>query len=122
LTLTLQQPFSAFTALLTFWGVTPVPSEEYTIGEGQFIPDNFIGTGPYKLASFTSDAIRLDVNEDYWGEKPANEGIDIQIFTNAANLYNTFTTGGLDVAYQTLDPDQIAALEADRRHGGLAGD
>jgi peptide/nickel transport system substrate-binding protein len=118
LTLTLQQPFSAFTALLTFWGVTPVPSEEYTIGEGQFIPDNFIGTGPYKLASFTSDAIRLDVNEDYWGEKPANEGIDIQIFTNAANLYNTFTTGGLDVAYQTLDPDQIAALEAEADTGG----
>ena len=118
LTLTLQQPFSAFTALLTFWGVTPVPSEEYTIGEGQFIPDNFIGTGPYKLASFTSDAIRLDVNEDYWGEKPANEGIDIQIFTNAANLYNTFTTGGLDVAYQTLDPDQIVALEAEADTGG----
>jgi peptide/nickel transport system substrate-binding protein len=52
------------------------------------------------------------------GEKPANEGIDIQIFTNAANLYNTFTTGGLDVAYQTLDPDQIAALEAEADTGG----
>jgi peptide/nickel transport system substrate-binding protein len=71
-------------ALLSFSGRNAgIPRQEYTIGEGQFIPDNFIGTGPYKLASFTSDAIRLDVNEDYWGEKPANEGIDIQIFTNA---------------------------------------
>ncbi|MEB3269440.1 MAG: ABC transporter substrate-binding protein [Leptolyngbya sp.] len=118
LTLTLKAPFAAFTALLTFWGVTPVPPASYTIGEGDFIPDSFIGTGPYKVASFSSDAIKLDVNEDYWGEKPANEGIDIQIFTSAANLYNTFTTGGVDVAYQTLDPDQIASLEADADRGG----
>ncbi len=118
LTIILKSPFAAFTALLTFWGVTPIPPDQYTIGEGQFIPDSFIGTGPYKLASFGSDAIKLDVNEDYWGEKPANEGIDIQIFTSPANLYNTFTTGGLDVAYQTLDPDQIVSLEEGADQGG----
>ncbi|MEO1096004.1 MAG: ABC transporter substrate-binding protein [Cyanobacteria bacterium J06638_28] len=118
LTLTLKSPFAAFTALLTFWGVTPVPPETYEIAEGSFIPDNFIGTGPYKLASFSSDAIKLDVNDDYWGEKPANDGIDIQIFTNPANLYNTFRTGGLDVAYQTLDPDQIVSLEQEADAGG----
>lgn len=118
LALTLKSPFAAFTALLTFWGVTPVPPETYEIAEGSFIPDNFVGTGPYKLASFSSDAIKLDVNEDYWGEKPANDGIDIQIFTNPANLYNTFRTGGLDVAYQTLDPDQIVALEQESDAGG----
>jgi len=118
LTIQLKSPFAAFTALLTFWGVTPVPPEAYEIAEGSFTPDNFIGTGPYKLASFSSDAIKLDVNEDYWGEKPANDGIDIQIFTSSANLYNTFQTGGLDVAYQTLDPDQIAALEREAESGG----
>ncbi|NER83374.1 MAG: peptide ABC transporter substrate-binding protein, partial [Leptolyngbya sp. SIO1D8] len=118
LTITLKAPFAAFTALMTFWGVTPVPSNTYEIAEGSFIPDSFIGTGPYKLASFSSDAIKLDVNEDYWGEKPANDGIDIQIFTSPANLYNTFQTGGIDVAYQTLDPDQIAALERDADSGG----
>ncbi|MEM9006664.1 MAG: ABC transporter substrate-binding protein [Cyanobacteria bacterium P01_F01_bin.86] len=118
LIITLKSPFAAFTALLTFWGVTPVPPETYEIATGSFIPDNFIGAGPYKLASFSSDTIKLDVNEDYWGEKPANDGIDIQIFTSPANLYNTFQTGGLDVAYQTLDPDQIAALERDADSGG----
>ncbi|RZM82674.1 ABC transporter substrate-binding protein [Leptolyngbya iicbica] len=111
ITITLNSPFAAFTALLTFWGVTPVPSESYEIAEGSFIPDSFIGTGPYKLAAFNSDSIKLDVNEDYWGEKPANGGIDIQIFSSPANLYNTFKTGGIDVAYQTLDPEQIADLE-----------
>ncbi|MDA0268778.1 MAG: ABC transporter substrate-binding protein [Cyanobacteria bacterium] len=118
LTLTLKTPFAAFTSLLTFWGVTPVPEADYEIAEGSFVPDSFIGTGPYKLASFGSDAIKLDVNEDYWGEAPANDGIDIQIFTSSANLYNTFKTGGLDVAYQTLDPDQIASLEREADAGG----
>ena len=113
LTITLKQPFAAFTSLLTFWGVTPVPPDQYEIGEAQFKPNQFIGSGPYKLASFTSDVIKLEVNPDYWGEAPANQGIDIQIFTTPANLYNTFQSDGLDVAYQTLDPDQIAALERD---------
>ena len=110
-TITLNSPFAAFTALMTFWGVTPVPPDAYEIAEGSFVPDSFIGTGPYKLAAFNSDSIKLDVNEDYWGEQPANGGIDIQIFSSPANLYNTFKTNGVDVAYQTLDPDQIADLE-----------
>ncbi|MEL7506523.1 MAG: ABC transporter substrate-binding protein [Cyanobacteria bacterium J06554_1] len=118
LTISLQQPFAAFTSLLTFWGVTPVPPDTYTIGEAQFKPEEFVGSGPYKLASFSSDVIKLDVNPDYWGDAPENKGIDIQIFTSPANLYNTFQSGGLDVAYQTLDPDQIAALERDADREG----
>lgn len=118
LTIALKQPFAAFTSLLTFWGVTPVPPETYTIGDAQFKPEEFIGSGPYKLASFSSDVIKLDANPEYWGDVPGNKGIDIQIFTSPANLYNTFQSGGLDVAYQTLDPDQIAALERDADRGG----
>ncbi|ESA32098.1 abc-type dipeptide transport periplasmic component [Leptolyngbya sp. Heron Island J] len=118
LTITLQQPFAAFTAMLTFWGVTPIAPDAYTIGDGQFKPEEFVGSGPYKLASFSSDVIKLDANPDYWGEAPSNNGIDIQIFTSPANLYNTFRSGGLDVAYQTLDPDQIAALEREADQGG----
>jgi peptide/nickel transport system substrate-binding protein len=54
--------------------------------------------------------VRLDVNEDYWGEAPANNGLDIQIFSSPANLFNAFRTNTVDIAYQTLDPDQISSL------------
>lgn len=111
LTITLNSPFAAFTALLTFWGTTPVPMDSYSIEEGTFQPDSFIGTGPYQLAEISPDTVRLDVFEDYWGEAPANDGYDIQLFTSPANLYNAFRTEDVDIAYQTLDPDQIAALE-----------
>lgn len=118
LTIKLKSPFAAFPALLSFSGMTPVPPQSYEVGAGKFKPNTFVGTGPYKLAVFTPDAIKLDINEQYWGEKPVNQGIDIQLFTSPANLYNTFRTGGLDVAYQTLDPDQIASLEREAATGG----
>jgi peptide/nickel transport system substrate-binding protein len=118
LTITLKQPFAAFPSLLAFWGATPVSPEAYEVGTGSFSPNTFVGTGPYKLASFGTDSIRLDVNEDYWGEAPANEGVDIQIISSPANLFNTFRTGGLDIAYQTLDPDQIRTLVDGAQEGG----
>lgn len=118
LTIQLKSPFAAFTSLLTFWGVTPVPPTAYEIGEGKMQPTSFIGSGPYKLAALTPDAIKLDANPDYWGEKPANQGVDIQIYASSANLYNTFKTKGLDIAYQTLEPDQISSLEKDASAGG----
>lgn len=86
LTIQLAKPFAALTSMLTFSGATPVPPGAYEIGEGSFKPDDFIGSGPYKLASFSSDVIKLDVNEDYWGDAPENAGVDIQIFTSPANL------------------------------------
>ena len=111
ITIKLQKPFAAFPALLGFTGAAAVSPKAYEIGEGKFNPNQFVGTGPYKLAQFTSDAVRLDVFEDYWGEKPANEGVDLQIYaSNSANLYNSFRTGAVDAAYQSLDPQQIESL------------
>jgi peptide/nickel transport system substrate-binding protein len=117
-TLRLKQPFTAFPALLAFPGACAVSPQAYKIGAGEFNPNKLIGTGPYKLVEFTSDSIRLDAFENYWGEKPANQGVDIQIYgSNPANLYNSFRTQEVDIAYQSLDPDQIDSL----KQGGSQG-
>ena len=111
LTITLKQPFAAFPALLAFPGACAVSPEAYQIGAGQFSPNTFVGTGRYQLTDFTSDTVRLDPFADYWGDQPANEGVDMQIYTsNPANLFNAFRTGGVDVAYQSFDPNQIKSL------------
>ncbi len=110
ITIQLSAPFAGFPSLLAFSGVTPVPPSAYEIGPGSFQPTSFIGTGPYKLSQIGADLVRLDVNEDYWGEAPANNGLDIQIFSSPANLFNAFRTNTVDIAYQTLDPDQISSL------------
>nr|WP_035800351.1 ABC transporter substrate-binding protein [Crocosphaera chwakensis] len=118
LTITLKQPFSAFPALLAFPGACAVSPQAYQIGEGKFIPDNLVGTGPYKLNNFSSDSVQLDVFENYWGEKPNNKGIDVQIYpTNPANLFNAFRTQAVDVAYQSLTPEQVLQLQQEADSG-----
>ena len=113
LKITLKQPFAAFPALLAFPGACAVSPQAYKIGAGEFKPNILIGTGRYKLGQFKSDSISLNVYENYWGDKPANQGINIQVYGgNSANLFNSFKTGAVDVAYQSLDPQQIETLIA----------
>jgi peptide/nickel transport system substrate-binding protein len=42
-----------------------------------------VGTGPYRLKSFSADAIELEAHADYWGGKPA---IDRIIYRSAPEL------------------------------------
>jgi len=118
LTIRLKRPFAAFPALLAFSGLAAVSPKAYEIKEGSFQPENFVGTGPYKLGRFGNDQIRLDRFEDYWGGKPANSGIDIQFFSSPANLFNAFRTGAMDVAYQNLAIEQIRRLQQDQPTSG----
>ncbi|HEY9863876.1 MAG TPA: ABC transporter substrate-binding protein [Candidatus Obscuribacterales bacterium] len=111
LTLKLKKPFAAFPSLLAFSGITAVSPQFYEIGEGKFKPNEFVGTGPYQLKSLGIDVIRLDAFDNYWGEKPANTGIDIQRFSSSSNLFNAFRSGAVDLAYLSLNPDQISSLQ-----------
>ena len=123
LKIALKQPFAALTALLAYPGACAVSPEVYKIGAGEFTPNQLVGTGRYKLNQFKSDSISLDANPDYWGEKPANQGIDMQVYGgNSANLFNSFKTAAIDVAYQSLDPQQIAKLlESNDSHQVVEG-
>jgi peptide/nickel transport system substrate-binding protein len=111
LTIQLKQPFAAFPSILATPTACAVSPKAYAIGEGKFNPNQLIGTGAYKLTSFGSNDIKLEANEKYWGEKPSNKGVNIQIFAgNSANLLNSFRTGAVDIAYQSLDPEQVKNL------------
>ena len=113
LTIKIKNQFAPFPSLLAFTGMCAVSPKAYEIGTGKFKPNQFVGTGPYKLVSFSPQKIQMDVFDKYWGKKPANKGIDFQIFTNSsANLYNSFTTGAVDIAYLTLDSSQILNLKS----------
>jgi peptide/nickel transport system substrate-binding protein len=111
LTIQIKQPFAAFPSILATPTACAVSPKAYAIGTGKFNPNQLIGTGAYKLTEFGSNDIKLEANDKYWGEKPTNKGINIQIFAgNSANLLNSFRTGAVDIAYQSLDPEQIKNL------------
>ncbi len=79
--------------MLAFPGTCAVSPKAYKIGANQFEANNFIGTGPYKLVKYGTDRVTLDVFDRYWGKKPLNQGVNVQIYlNNAANLYNSFRT------------------------------
>lgn len=118
LTIRLKQPFAAFPALLAFSGLCAVSPKAYEIKEGSFKANEFVGTGPYRLASYGTDQMRLEAFPQYWGQQPANKGIDIQFFSSPANLYNAFRTGAVDLAYQNLAIDQIRNLQVGAKTNG----
>jgi peptide/nickel transport system substrate-binding protein len=109
----LKAPFTAFPAVLTYAGACAVSPQAYEIKPDSFKPKAFVGTGPYKLVQFGTDLIRLEANQQYWGEKPVNSGIDVQLVSSPANLYNGFRTGSIDLAVQGLAIEQIEKLKAD---------
>lgn len=117
LTFQLKKPFAAFPSLLTFSGMCAVSPKAYEIGQGKFKPDTFVGTGRYKLAKYGSDSLKFDVFDKYWGEKPVNQGIDLLLLSSSSNLFNTFQTGAVDVAYLSLDADQVQSLDEGAKKG-----
>ncbi|MBF2065112.1 MAG: peptide ABC transporter substrate-binding protein [Calothrix sp. C42_A2020_038] len=117
LTIKLKKQFAAFPSLLAFGGVCAVSPKAYEIGEGKFNPNTFIGTGPYKLARFATDKIQLDLFDKYWGEKPVNQGVTIQILSSGVNIYNTFRKKSIDVAGLSMDADQIRSLQKSAEKG-----
>ena len=119
LTITLQYPFAAFPQVLSFTGLCAISPQAYGTNPKEFQPSTFVGTGPYRLAEFGPDRIRLDAFDQYWGEKPANAGIDIQILSSSANLFNALQTGSVDLGYQSLDPDQIRSLQEQSEQGNI---
>lgn len=117
LTIRLKKPFAAFPSLLAFPGVCALSPKAYELGAGKFKPNIFVGTGPYKLGQYGTDSIRFDAFDKYWGEKPVNKGVNLQIQTSPVNLFNAFRTRAIDVAYLSLQPDQNRSLEEGAKKG-----
>ncbi len=117
LTVKLKKQFAAFPSLLAFAGVCAVSPKTYEIGEGKFNPNVFIGTGPYKLVNFATDKIQFDVFDKYWGKKPLNQGVTVQILSSGVNIYNAFRKKSIDVAGMSMDADQIRSLQKNVEKG-----
>jgi peptide/nickel transport system substrate-binding protein len=131
LTIKLKKPFAAFPSLLAFTGacaVSPKAYADFTVQAGAKADKEkswkkkgaFVGTGPYRMIEGGSDdRIELEVFDRYWGDKPANKGVTVQIYLgSASNLYNSFKTGAVDVAYLSLEPDQIRSLQDSQKAKG----
>jgi peptide/nickel transport system substrate-binding protein len=55
--------------------------------------DEMIGTGPFKLKTFTPQSVSLEPNADYWGTKPLVGGLRYDTFNDNNGLTTALTTG-----------------------------
>jgi peptide/nickel transport system substrate-binding protein len=69
-----------------------------------------VGTGPYKLDSWRrGQAIRLVVNEDYWGEAPAVTTMIFRPIKEGSSRLTALLAGEIDIATVLL-PDQASQV------------
>ena len=63
------------------------------LGQPSAIP---IGTGPYVVTSSTAEAVKLERNEDYWGEDPVPDSITVTFFGSDDTAQLAMRSGSTD--------------------------
>ncbi len=75
-----------------------------------WMQENPIGTGPYKLVKWARKQEHLLVrNDDYWGAKPAFKYVRIRIIPEMATQIAELISGGVDVI-KAVPPDQMDVI------------
>lgn len=106
----LSQPDVPLLAAMASTNAAIVPSE--LIESGDFA-STAIGTGPFKLESWTPDQTTiLSANADWWGEGPNVDGIEIRIIPDETSILAALRAGQIDFA-QLNDPLVATLLDGD---------
>ncbi|MBI4607394.1 MAG: hypothetical protein HY726_00110 [Candidatus Rokubacteria bacterium] len=73
----------------------------------EWMQENPVGTGPYKLVRWTKKQEHLLVrNDDYWGPKPAFKYVRVRIIPETATQIAELISGGVDVI-KAVPPDPM---------------
>jgi peptide/nickel transport system substrate-binding protein len=74
--------------------------------------NNPIGTGPYKLASYSADLITYQRNPDYWGPKPQVQTIQVPSIKDNTTAITDMIQGKLDWMGTGWNPDYNSLYSA----------
>ena len=115
--LKLHSPYAAiFNTLAGGRGSIVCKKAVEEMGDNKFAR-NPVGSGPYKLAEWISGTeIRLERNEDYWGEKAITKNVVFKIIPEASNRVIELETGGVDVIYEVAGTDVKRVDEIEGAH------
>ena len=113
LKVTLEGSTPYFPLLATTWTYNPVPRHVIeSAGEQWVEAENIVTSGPYKMVEWNHDQnIVLEVNENYYGEKPVLTRGEMTIFEDASTQsYIAFENDELDYAApEGADLDRVLA-------------
>ncbi len=97
LQINLTKPSKSIKGLLTSINLTPLSPTSYAPYKDKFLINDFIGTGPYKLKSYSAERQSIEPFNNYWGEEAKNLGITFVNFTNSTSLFSAIKAGQVDV-------------------------
>jgi peptide/nickel transport system substrate-binding protein len=130
----LHQPVAFFNLLMAFSVSAPVPtfgSNAYsTTGAQPTQQGKVIGDGPYTLTAYTAgQSLDLTANAGYYGKAiyasagfpsvPIINKVTVKSETTATQLKNDLTAKSIDMAYRTLNPQDITSLQIQAASLGL---
>ena len=75
-----------------------------------------IGTGPYVLKTWTSQAVTLDANKTYWGGKLAAPQLRYQSYTGNDTLTTALQTGEIQWSWTFIADYQKVFIDKDPEH------
>jgi peptide/nickel transport system substrate-binding protein len=101
---TLHQPFTSFPINL-MRAIVPV-------GAGPDFGNNPVGTGPYKFVRYSvDDQLEVSVFPEYFGGRPANDGIIVKITPDDVMRGLELRKGTVDIVVNNLGPDVVHQLK-----------
>lgn len=135
----LSKPLSFFNDLMAFSVAAPVPWTYSQTGEQPSTVGSVIGTGPYRLTTHTPDQlVVMDAYSGYYGgglydiasipaadrvpNIPLMPRVSIQILLTGQSLKQNIETKTVDVAFRTLDPNDLIDLQTRATALGLKVD
>jgi len=101
-------PYPLFVERLT---AQVMQSEKVIKDKGhEWMQENPVGTGPYKLVKWNKKQDHLLVrNDDYWGPKPAFKYVRVRIIPEQATQIAELLSGGVDII-KAVPPDQMDVI------------
>jgi peptide/nickel transport system substrate-binding protein len=108
ITIILKEPHAPFLTVMTKGIIPKVLAEEL----GKDFGHNPVGTGPYKLVEFKSDAhVLLKANENYFGEKPKLPFLKFEILKDDNVRVLQLMKGTIDLVQNAVPPVLLKMLD-----------
>lgn len=112
-----EQPDPTLEIALSAWTSWIIPKDYYEeVGQDTF-QNQPIGSGPYRVVSFTPDEeLVLEAHDDYWMHRPLTSGVTMRVIPEVSTRVSALISGEVDMI-SNVPVDQIETInQADGVH------
>jgi peptide/nickel transport system substrate-binding protein len=111
----LNKPDTTFQYVITYPGSGAIVDEQVFPADKKLPDDQVIGSGPYALSKYTAgQQAVLTANPKYTGDHtPQASTVYVSYYQDSSALKLAVQNGEIDVAWDTLGPTDLKALEGD---------